>query len=58
MFRKNLKSKWNRYLEKMAETNEKLYGEQRLDCCGMNYESSPKITHKKFSEAGGTYDGR
>ncbi len=58
MFGKSLKAKWNRYLEKMAESNKKLYGEQRLDCCGMNHENSSKETHEKFSEIGGTNDGR
>ena len=31
-----IKDKWNRYLEKLAATNEKLYGNGRLDCCDMH----------------------
>ena len=33
----NIKRKWNRYLERLAAVNEKLYGQQRLDCCSMNH---------------------
>ncbi len=51
MFGKNIKIKWNRYLEKMAKTNEKLYGNQRLDCCGMNKKP-------QSSDTGGPKDGR
>ena len=32
----SLKIKWNRYLERLASVNEKLYGDERLDCCSMN----------------------
>ncbi|MEJ2050116.1 MAG: LDCC motif putative metal-binding protein [Calditrichota bacterium] len=31
--------KVKRWLEKMAELNEKHYGNQKLDCCGMNRNS-------------------
>jgi len=35
-FFRKLKEKWNRYLERLAESNKELYGNQRLDCCGLN----------------------
>ena len=35
-FFKKLKEKWDRYLERLAESNKELYGNQRLDCCGLN----------------------
>ncbi len=28
--------KMKRWLERMAEQNDKRYGNQKLDCCGMN----------------------
>jgi hypothetical protein len=31
--------KVKKWLEKMAEQNEKRYGNQKLDCCGMNRNS-------------------
>jgi hypothetical protein len=33
-FFKELKDKWDGYLKRLAETNRKLYGNSRLDCCG------------------------
>ncbi len=35
-FFKRLKKKWNRYLERMAESNKKQYGNNKLDCCDLN----------------------
>ncbi len=35
-FFKRLKIRWNRYLERMAESNKKLYGKGRLGCCDLN----------------------
>ena len=34
----NIKRKWNKYLERLADVNEKLYGQQRLDCCSLNHQ--------------------
>jgi len=33
---KRMKEKWDAYLVRMAESNKQLYGNKRLDCCGMN----------------------
>lgn len=35
-----LKKRWLRYLERMAQANEKQYGSQRLDCCDLNKKKS------------------
>jgi len=44
-FFKRLKENWDRYLERMAESNKKLYGNQRLDCCDLN--KKPEINKRK-----------
>jgi len=31
------KSRIKRFIENLAETNRKTYGDQRLDCCGLNH---------------------
>lgn len=35
-FLRRIKKRWNAYLEKMSETNKKLYGGKKLDCCTIN----------------------
>ncbi len=32
----NIHRRWLAYLERMANANQKQYGNQRLDCCGLN----------------------
>jgi hypothetical protein len=32
-------TKIKKWLDRMAEKNEKLYGSRKLDCCGMNRNS-------------------
>jgi len=44
--------KIKKWLERMAERNEKRYGNQKLDCCDMNRESlSPDHKHHKPATA-------
>lgn len=31
-----IKKKWVNYLTRLAETNKKIYGDKRLDCCQLN----------------------
>ena len=38
-FFKNIKVRWNDYLKKMAEANDRNFGDQRLDCCSLNRKS-------------------
>ncbi len=40
MFGRKIRVMWNNYLKKLAATNEKLYGNQRLDCCNMNKKNT------------------
>ena len=35
-FFKRLKQKWNRWLERMAKSNQELSGGGRLNCCDLN----------------------
>ncbi|MCK5155841.1 MAG: hypothetical protein KAQ69_05350 [Spirochaetales bacterium] len=35
-----LKQWWNRYLERLANANQKSFGSQRLDCCDLNTNKS------------------
>lgn len=35
--------KIKKWLEEMGKRNEKLYGRQRLDCCGLNRPDSARI---------------
>ncbi len=58
MFGSTLKAKWNRYLERMAENNKKLYGDQRLDCCGMNKDDAACPAPPKYTNTGEGKDGR
>ncbi len=32
---KGMKRKWDAYLKKLGDANQKSYGNQRLDCCNM-----------------------
>jgi hypothetical protein len=41
-FFKNIKVRWNDYLKKMAEANDRNFGDQRLDCCSLNRKSAEK----------------
>lgn len=41
-FLKKLKKKWNRYLERLAESNKKQYGRGRLNCCDLNKQKLNK----------------
>lgn len=41
-FFKNIKVRWNDYLKKMAEANDRTFGDQRLDCCSLNRKSAEK----------------
>lgn len=45
-FLKRLKAKWDAYLNRMANTNEQLYGKGRLDCCDLN--KSDKKNHRNI----------
>lgn len=36
---RRIKKRWNSYLEKLTETNKKLYGGKKLDCCTINRNS-------------------
>lgn len=44
-FFKRLKEKWNAYLKRLAESNQKFYGNGRLDCCDLNKQD--KMIHHK-----------
>ncbi|MBN1797062.1 MAG: hypothetical protein JW822_00680 [Spirochaetales bacterium] len=48
-FFKRIGKKLNAYFERLAESNNKLYGNKRLDCCDMNNKQS-KITHQYTKE--------
>jgi hypothetical protein len=34
----NIKKKINSWMESLAESNKKEYGNKKLDCCGLNKE--------------------
>lgn len=47
-FLKKTKSKFENFLEKLAEDNKKNFGEGSLDCCELNSEKNTnKINRKK-----------
>ena len=37
-----IKRSWTNYLERLAATNKKLYGDGRLDCCDLHHNSARK----------------
>ena len=41
-FFKNIKVRWNAYLKRLAEANNRNFGDQRLDCCSLNRNSADK----------------
>ncbi len=41
---KRIKQRWMNYLNRMARVNQKLYGEERLDCCDL---SRPKKENRR-----------
>ena len=43
---RTIKVRWNRYLKRMADTNNKLYGGKRLDCCELNKETDARSKKK------------
>jgi hypothetical protein len=33
---KRIKQSWNKYLERMAQSNKEMFGNERPDCCTIN----------------------
>lgn len=39
---KRFKQRINKFINKLAQENQKMYGNGRLDCCDLNKDSSKK----------------
>ena len=48
---RTVKKRWNSYLKRMADTNNKLYGGKRLDCCELNREVDVQSKRNKDGDA-------
>ncbi len=39
---KSIKKVFSNFLKKLSESNEKSFGDKRLDCCGLNEDKKKK----------------